>query len=110
MLAHFVEAEAPRLAIGVASLVADHPEVVVAILDGDVVEARVAVVASGADERMQRHRRPAIAARVLLDETLYRQRKLALDHGLRLAGRRVGCAACGRALSVSARPGTCGSR
>ena len=48
MLAHLVESEASRLAIGVAPFVAHHAEVVVAILDGDVVEGDVAVLARSA--------------------------------------------------------------
>lgn len=68
MLAHLIEAETPGFSLGVPACSAQRPQVVVAIDEHGAIEIRGALDIRRADERVQRERRRAVAARELVDE------------------------------------------
>ena len=69
MLPHLVEAQAPRLALGVAAARAQRREVVVAVdLDDGAIDVGDARRVGDADQRVQGERGRAVAARELVDE------------------------------------------
>jgi hypothetical protein len=61
MLAHLVETEAPALQLCVASFRTYDVEVILTVTGRDVVEDRRARIISGADERVKREGRRAVA-------------------------------------------------
>ena len=68
MLADFVEAQTAGFSLGVPARRAQRAEVVVAIDDARRDRNRRAARVGGADQRVQRERRRAVAARELVDE------------------------------------------